>query len=99
MKSRTRDIPDEEVLAELKRVAMAPRNLGTGRACEDDGAANAGKAQRASRPALTESEQRLWAEDRDENERVSDADWHPGPGTDWVVLESCQTVGQRRRCG
>jgi hypothetical protein len=93
----TDDISDEEVRAELERVAMAPATSGRGALAKTTALRTLAKLNARKDPALTESEQRLWAEDRDESERVSDADWHPDPGTEWVALESCQTVGQRRR--
>ena len=49
------------------------------------------------RPELSDAEKRLWAEDRDENDRVTPDDWHPCPGTVWAELDACDTVGKRRR--
>jgi hypothetical protein len=97
LKTGTHDVPDEEVLAELERVAMAPATSGRAALAKTTALRTLAKLNARRAPALTESEQRLWAEDRDENERVTDADWHPNPGTEWVALDSCHTVGQRRR--
>jgi len=87
---------NERIRAELAQVAMSPGTSGRHALAKTTTLRALVKLNR-SLPSLSEAEQRLWAEDRDENERVSDADWHPNPGTEWVRLDSCQTVGKRRR--
>jgi hypothetical protein len=96
LKTGTPDIPDDEVVAELERVAMAPATSGRAALAKTTALRTLAKLKARRGPALTESEQRLWAEDRDE-ERVTDADWHPNPGTPWVELDVCHTVAHRRR--
>ena len=87
-------LDDEEAVAIAVGLRTAARASVTG---IEETALRALVKLNRSLPSLSEAEQRLWAEDRDENERVSDADWHPNPGTEWVRLDSCQTVGKRRR--
>jgi hypothetical protein len=96
-KTGTPDIPDEELLAELARVAMAPASSGRHALAKTTALRTLANLNARRGPALTESEKRLWAEDRDEDERVTDADWHPDPGTKWAELDACHTVAHRRR--
>ena len=93
---QTHDIPDEEVLAELERVAMAPATSGRGALAKTTALRTLAKLKRR-RPELSDAEKRLWAEDRDENERVTPDDCHPSPGTQWVELDAYHTVAHRRR--
>jgi hypothetical protein len=86
----------DEVIRELERVAALPVTSGRA-ALAKTTALRALLKLENRRPALTEAEQHLWAEDRDEKERVTDADCHPNPGTEWVELDACHTVADRRR--
>jgi hypothetical protein len=95
-KTRTSDIPDEEVLAELERVAMAPATSGRAALAKTTALRTLAKLKRR-RPELSDAGKRLWAEDRDENERVTPDDWHPNPGTEWVKLDAGHTVAHRRQ--
>lgn len=92
----TPDSTPDFIRRELERVAALPPTSGRQALAKTTALRTLAKLVGRQGPGLSEAERSLWAEDRDEDERVTEADWHPNPGTEFVQLDAFDTVRVRR---
>ena len=90
MPSRRRDL-----IHELQRVAELPPS--SGRTAIAKTTALRALLRLEGESVLTGPEERLWDEDRDPAERVTERDWHPDPEGSFAELDASDTVATRRR--
>jgi hypothetical protein len=83
-----------DLIAELHRVAALPPSSGRHAAAKASALRELLRIEDES--DLTGSEERLWDEDRDPEDRVDALDWHPDPDSPFAELDAADTVATRR---
>jgi hypothetical protein len=95
MRKAPRNTPTEQIRRELERLAELEPSSGRAAIAKATALRTLLRLEERGKK-LSEAEERLWAPDRDEDERVREDDWHP-TGEPFAELDAWDTVGARRR--
>ena len=89
---------DAATLEELQRLARSRPRSGRQSVAKASAIRTLERLERSRRRLISNDPAvlRLFADDRDADERVRRDDWHPDPGSGFFELELCDTVKRRR---